>query len=147
MIIGNGKLTDGTISMNNEQDAQCRYIQRTVQARSQNRCCRGKASCSTYSECVSVALVIQNARRMRRNILSSVLCQAIPHFCILSHKVYNLKLLNIKCVFWLSVQLLPATFLILRITQPDTSTNVHTSSWTVPLFWLHLKNLNFHDRF
>jgi hypothetical protein len=32
---------------------------------SRNRCCRGKAINVTYSECVSVALVIQHAMRMR----------------------------------------------------------------------------------
>jgi len=48
---------------------------------------------------MSVALVIQSAMRMRRIILPSVVCPALPYFLILSHKVYNLKLLNTKCVF------------------------------------------------
>ena len=37
------------------------------------------------------------------------------------------KLLNIKCVLWFSLQLLPETFLISRI-QRDSILNVHTSS-------------------
>jgi hypothetical protein len=45
------------------------YVQRNIKARSRNHCCRGKAISITYSECVSVALVIQHARRMRRIIL------------------------------------------------------------------------------
>jgi hypothetical protein len=32
--------------------------QRNIEMRSRNRCCRGKPVIITYSECVSVALVI-----------------------------------------------------------------------------------------
>jgi len=39
----------------------------------------------TYSECVSVALVIQNAKRMRRVILSSVACLAVQKISTLSY--------------------------------------------------------------
>jgi hypothetical protein len=44
------------------------------------------------------------------------------------------KLLNTKCVFWYSVQLLSGMFLILRRIQPDIITNVHWSSCKVPVF-------------
>ena len=57
--------------------------------------------CITYSECVSVALVIQNARRMHRIILSSVVCPAVQHFYT-SHKRHDFrkkKSVNTKCVF------------------------------------------------
>ena len=36
--------------------------------------------------CVSVALVIQRAKRMRRIMLSFVACLALPYFSTLSHK-------------------------------------------------------------
>jgi hypothetical protein len=55
---------------------------------------------------VSVAFVIQHARRMRRIILSSVASLALPHFS-LCHKRHDFRggggggLLNIKCVFCL----------------------------------------------
>jgi hypothetical protein len=48
--------------------------------RSRNHSCRGKAIGVTYSEGLSVPLVIQHAKRMRRIILSSVACLALPFF-------------------------------------------------------------------
>ena len=55
----------------------------------------------TYSECISVALVIEHAMRMRRIILLSVTSPAVPYFSTLSDKRHDflIKLLNIKCVF------------------------------------------------
>ena len=55
--------------------------ERITVARSRNRSCRGKARSITYSECGFVALIIRHATRMRRIILSSVACLAIPYFC------------------------------------------------------------------
>ena len=39
----------------------------------------------TYSECMSVALLIRRAMRMRR-VMSPVACLVVPEFSILSHK-------------------------------------------------------------
>jgi hypothetical protein len=63
----------------NQQDRKCTY-KRNIAARSRNQCCHGKAIRITYSECVSVALVTQHAKRMRRIILSSVACLAVTVF-------------------------------------------------------------------
>jgi hypothetical protein len=73
---------------------------------------------------------------MRRIILSSVACLAVQYFSTLSHKRHDFrgkKVLNIKCVFWFSLQLLSETFLILRRIQRDIIINVHRSSCKVPL--------------
>jgi hypothetical protein len=61
-----------------QQDRQYTY-KRNIGARSLNHCCRGKAVGISYSVSVFVALVIQHARRVRRIILSSLACLAVPY--------------------------------------------------------------------
>ena len=64
-----------------------------------------------YSKCVSVALVFQHAKRLR--LTHCHLCPVCPsYFSKLSHKRHDLKtrkLLNKKCVFWFSLQILSET--------------------------------------
>ena len=57
-----------------------------IGARSPNHCCRRKTLSITYSECVSVALGIRHAVRLRRFILSALACRALQYFTTLSHK-------------------------------------------------------------
>jgi hypothetical protein len=45
----------------------------------------------TVSECVSVALVIQHAKRMRCIILSLMDYQALPYFFALTHKRHDFR--------------------------------------------------------
>jgi len=52
--------------MHGQKNIKLLYVYRDIKALSSNHCCRGKAVCITYSECMSVALVIQHAKRMRR---------------------------------------------------------------------------------
>jgi hypothetical protein len=51
----------------------------------------GKAISITYFECVSVAVVIQHAKRVRRIILSHVTCPALLYFSTLSHKRHYVR--------------------------------------------------------
>ena len=72
--------------------------------------------------------------KKRRIILPSVACLAVPFFSILPHKQHDFrkKIIEHKCVFLFSLQLLSETFLILRITEGDININVHMSSCSVP---------------
>jgi hypothetical protein len=66
-----------------KQDRQCMY-KRNIEARSRNNCSRAKAIRIKYPECVSVALFIQHAKRMRCIILSSAASPALSYFSTLS---------------------------------------------------------------
>jgi hypothetical protein len=56
-------VTDGKIPK------QAMYVYRNIDARSCNHCCCGKAINITYAECLSVALGIQYALRMRHIVI------------------------------------------------------------------------------
>jgi len=78
-------------------------VQRNIEARSRNHCCRGKGMSITYSECVSVVLVTQHAVRMRFILLSSMTCVAVLSFSTLSRKQHDLRGKNVSegkmCLF------------------------------------------------
>jgi len=59
--------------------------------RSCNHCCSEKAISVTYSECVSVALVIQPAMRIYRIMLSFVARTALPQFCKLTQESHDFR--------------------------------------------------------
>jgi len=98
-----------------QRDGQCTYNVKLRRVRVTNVPVK-KAVSIKYSEGVSVSLAIHHVKRMRRIVLSSAACPAIPHFAALPHKrhIFLKHSLNIKCVFRFSLQLLLETFIILR---------------------------------
>ena len=78
-----------------------------MEARSCNHYCCVKAIRITYSECMSIAVGIQHAKRMRTILLSPVSRPAVLYFEILLHKgaILGKELLDVKSVFSFSLQL------------------------------------------
>jgi len=103
---------------------------------SPNHYCRGKVINIRYSECVSVALFVQHAKRMRHTILSSAAFLAVQYFRTLSHKRHHFRenFLNIKFVFGFSLQLLSEIFFFLGRIQRDIIIDVHTSIFFRQIF-------------
>ena len=101
------------------------YIQRNTEERACNHCCSRKAVSITYSECVFLALGMQQAVRMRHIVTFGLSgCIAFfPHYLI-SGTIFGKTLPNIKCLFLFSLQLLSETFLILRRTERDITKNI-----------------------
>ena len=66
---------------------------------------------------------------MRQIILSSVVCQTVHNFTLLSHKRQDIreKIIEYKIVFWFSLQVLSEIFFILRRTETDMIISVYWS--------------------
>jgi hypothetical protein len=78
----------------------------------------------TYYDGVFVALGIENVMRMRQPYFHLWPVPALQYFPTLCHKRHDFSskkkmLLNTRCVFRFSVQLLSNTFLILRRNKRD----------------------------
>ena len=78
-----------------------------------------KSRSITYSECVSVAFVIQHTKPMHHTTLYFHLWPptGVSHFfphCPIHSTIFGKMSLNTRWVFWFFLQLLSDTFLILR---------------------------------
>jgi len=84
----------------NVPDKPGSVVQLTTEASPCNHCCCGKAIAITYSGCVSVALVIQHAVRMRRIVICGLsgLHHIFPDYLIKVTIFEKKTVLNIKYV-------------------------------------------------
>ena len=99
------------------------------------KCCCSKANNIIYSECVSVALITQHAKPMRRIILSSMACLPVQYFSILSDIRQDFReksFGNAMCVV-IFFKALSEICLTLRIIRPNIIINVHMSSPKSPV--------------
>jgi hypothetical protein len=98
---------------------------------------RGKVISITHSVCVSVFL--PDLSGMQITFFSAVLChlwprrlyEIVPNFLINSTILWKM-LLNIKCVFWYSLQITSETFIVVWGIKLNNIINVHTPSPKVP---------------
>jgi len=119
---------------------------RYVVGPSRNTCCRGTVINVTYSECVSIAIVIQYAKRMSC-VMSYVARAAVQHFSTLSHKRRDFRRSYCTehqlCVLTLCASfVLIHFFFVLRGIQRDIVINAHTYSCKVRvicvMFWANV---------
>ena len=118
-------------------------IDHNIEACWPNHWCRGKAASIRYSDCVSVFVAslpdMLVASFLHSIMLTSVAGLAVPYFSTLSHKWHDYqekKLLNVKYLFLLCLQLLSEAFLILSRVQWDTTINLRASSCSVPCIFV-----------
>jgi len=114
---------------------QANYVWRKVKVPSLNNYCRSEAINITYAECVSVAFIIQHAKRMRRIILSSMACFPLQYFSTLSdiRQDFRKKVVgHIMCAV-IFLKALSEIRLTLRIIQRDIIINVRISSRKSPV--------------
>jgi len=108
----------------------CTY-KRTIEGLSPKNCCREKVWSTTYSECVSVALVTQHAKSMCRIYYTRShqwpvqLYRILPQYPINGTIFGEKMLLKNKRFFRFSLKLLFETILILRKTQERYVINLH----------------------
>ena len=98
---------------------------------------RGKTINIIHSQCVSVALFIHHAKRMRLIILSYVARPALPLISVVSHKQHDFskKIIEHKMYASISTAKFSEAFLILRRIKRDIIINVHGFPGRVPVIF------------
>ena len=93
-------------------------------------------ACARACGCVHVSLLSQHATRMHHVVTSLWTPLPSPHLLLYltNGTIFRKKSLNIKRVFWFSLQLLFETFLIVRKSQRDIAINVKSLHVKYPLF-------------
>jgi len=121
---------------------QATYVYRNIQERSINHCCRTKAVSVTYSECVSVVLVMQHTQSACTVLHGHQWPLRFYHFfphCLINGTIFRGEkkvtafFIFYFFIFLFSLQLLPETFLVIGRIQRDTIISVHGFSRKVPI--------------
>jgi len=99
--------------------------------------CHGRASI-TYSECVSVALVIQCKMHMPCILLSSATCLALPHIPHIMSQSAQFSEKNKVIEHKMCALIFCRTFLILGRIQRHTAINVQMSLRKIPVIYLKI---------
>jgi hypothetical protein len=73
-----------------QRNRQCAY-NGNIEAHSRSHFCRRKEINIVNSECLSIALFIQQTQHMRRTMSSSLACPAAQNFPTLSHKLPDFR--------------------------------------------------------
>jgi hypothetical protein len=110
------------------------YVQHSIEAWSCNHCCSGKTLSITYSESCSLTYAACNVNRPYCDLVPAQLYDILPYYLINGMIFGKKKLLNMKCLFWFSLQRLSEVFLILRTIQRHIIINLHRFSCKVPIF-------------
>ena len=100
-----------------------------------NYCCRWTTTSITYSECVSVALIIQHAKRMRRTVVCGLFGSTVFSYIVSQMARFSEKnVIECKtCVLIFCTNFCFSIFLILRITERNIIINVYCSLCNVPV--------------